>query len=183
MSEEMTNSELRDAWSRVKKDNAGLQKNVEDLTQKIRVSEAQEAFRDAGYTPANGVLYATVNPEGEITADAVKAFATEQGLTLVADLPSDDADSGDTTSDVKDGSTALAGLAGSGSRAGEGGAGGASTEVMTRQAWQQLHAVDPAAAKAAITSGRVEISRDNVYAKGPGLPKGVNPYALASDTN
>ena len=183
MSEEMTVPDLREAFDRLTKDKKGLLQEVEDLTKRVRVGEAKDAFREAGYTPANGALFAAINPDGEITADAVTAFATEQGLTPLVTGSEAKEQEGDTTSDDKDGSKALAALAGSGSRAGDGGAGGATADTLTRQEWQQLYADDPAAGKAAITSGRVEISRDNVYAKNTSLPKGVNPYALARETD
>lgn len=181
MSDEMTNSELRDAFARVSKDNTSLLKDVQDLNQKIRIGEAQNAFREAGFVPANGSLYAAINPEGEITAEAVTAFATEQGLVPAVGKPDESDDSGDSASKADDGTTVLAPLAGSGSRAGEGGAGGAATDSLTISEWQDLYALDPAAAKVAVASGKVEISKDNVFVKGTSLPRGVNPYALASD--
>lgn len=183
MSEEMTNSELRDAFARVSKDNTGLQKDVKDLTQKIRIGEAQNAFREAGFVPANGSLYAAINPEGEITADAVEAFAKEQGLVPAVGKPDESTESGDSASDVDDGTAVLAPLAGSGSRAGEGGAGGAATDSLTISEWQDLYALDPSAAKVAVASGKVEISRDNVFAKNTSLPRGVNPYIKAQETS
>ena len=179
MSEETNIPQMRETIERLSKDKAGLETQVKEQAVALRVHAASDAFRGAGYNPNHGKLYAAVNPEGEITAETVVAFAEEQTLSPVdSDTQKETDDGGEATSEVKDGSEALSGMAGSGSRAGDGGAGGAQVETLTRQAWQQLYAEDPAAAQAAVASGRVEISRDNVYVKGVGIPKGTNPYVV-----
>ncbi len=168
-------AEMRKTIERLSKDKADLTKQVGDLAKANRVYQAKEAFQAQGYKPANGALYAAVNPEGEITPDDVVGFAEEQGFTPVeADSGSSDSKQ-ESTSKTDDGSSEFSSMAGSGSRGGDGGAGGASDKTLTRQEWQQLHARDPEAAKAAVASGRVRISRDNTHSDVPNAP-GTNPF-------
>lgn len=174
--------QMRETIERLSKDKSGLQSEVSDLQAQLRVRDARDAFRAEGFTPKNGDLYAAMNPEGEITAEAVVAFADEQGLPLAGSTQESTEEAGTTTTEAADGSEALAGMAGSGSGAGEGGAGSASPETLTRQEWQALHATDPAAAKAAVASGRVEITKDNPYVPSSLSAPGVNPYVTAGET-
>jgi hypothetical protein len=167
--------QMRETIERLSKDNAGLESNVVDLTGQLRVRDARDAFRTEGFVPRNGDLFAAMNPEGDITAEAVVAFAEEQGLPL-AGVESVPEDAGDSKEDG-DESESLSGMSGGGSRAGDGGASGAASESLTRQEWQQLYADDPDAARRAIASGSVQIS-DN----GP-APKGTNPYATLTQTS
>lgn len=175
--------QMREAIERLSKDKSGLETEVSDLTGQLRVRDAQDAFRTEGFNPANGKLYAAVHPEGDITAEAVVAFADEQGLPLLESNQEPTEDGEKSASKATDESDKLAGMAGSGSGAGDGGAGGAGVEVLSRQEWQVLYASDPAAAKAAITSGRVDISKDNPHRTDLTVaPKGTNPYAALVDT-
>jgi hypothetical protein len=177
MTDESSNiPQMRETIDRLNKEKAGLQKDNGELQSKVRVFEAKDAFRGAGYNPNHGELFAAMNPEGEITPDAVAEFAERQSLPPLSGDTGDSSEEGDSTSDDA-GDSNLAGMAGSGSRGGDGGAGGANVESMTRQEWQALHADDPAAAAQAIASGRVEISKDNPYVSGSGLARGENPYA------
>lgn len=173
MSEENI-AEMRKTIERLSKDKAGLELQVKDQASQLRGFEAKEAFREQGYRPANGELFAKMNPEGEITAEAVVQFAEAQGFSPVAESTgSDDGDSQESTSKDEAGQADLASMSGGGSRSGSGSAGGTAPETLTRQAWQQLYAQDPAAAKAAVASGRVQISKDNTHsnvAAGPGNP-------------
>ena len=173
--------QMRETIERLSKDNSSLKTENSGLTSQLRTRDARDAFRDGGYVPKNGDLYAAMNPDGEITAEAVTAFADEQGLPLAGNSE-DSGGSGDSTEEG-DGSENLSGMSGSGSGAGDGGAGGAGVETLTRQEWQALHATDPAAAQKAIASGRVEISKDNPFVKGAGLPRGTNPYVASVDTD
>lgn len=175
MSEE-TIPQMRETIERLSKDKAGLEGSVKDLTGQLRVRDARDAFRTEGFNPKHGDLYAAVNPEGEITAEAVNTFAEDQGLPVLDGNQSGSDDGGESTSGAKDGTENLADMSGSGSGAGEGGAGGAVPETLSRQEWQALYASDPASAKAAVASGRVEISKDNVMLK-PSASPGANPYA------
>ncbi len=175
MSDEGNVAQMRETIERLSKDKAGLKSENESQAKRLREYEAKDAFRDAGYNPNHGKLYAALHPEGEITEDSVVSFADEQGLPATS-TQSDTGDGQEDTSGADEGSQQLGLMAGSGSRAGDGGAGGSDAETLTRQEWQELHAVDSAAAKAAIASGRVEISRDNVYGQNAPAPRGSNPY-------
>ncbi len=168
-------AEMRKTIERLSKDKADLTKQVGDLTKANRVYQAKEAFQAQGFKPANGALYAAVNPEGEITPEDVVAFADEQGFSPVEQNSGDGGSSQESTSDGDDGSSDFSSMAGSGSRGGDGGAGGSSSETLTRQAWQELYARDPEAAKAAARQGRVQISKDNTHSNVPPAP-GVNPF-------
>lgn len=167
-------AEMRKTIERLTKDKAELTKQNEDQAKQLRGYEAREAFTSEGYRAANGDLFAAMNPEGEITAEAVVAFAEAQGFVPVeGDTPSDAADSQGSTSEDADDQAGFDQMSGGGSRAGDGGAGSAQGQTLTRQAWQELYANDPTAAKAAVASGRVQISRDNTHsqvAAGPGNP-------------
>lgn len=177
MSEEQNIPQMRETIERLSKDKATLQASVSDLTSQLRIRDAREAFRAAGYNPKHGDLYAAVNPEGELTVEAVAKFAEDQGLPAVESTSSAPVEAESAASDAGVETEQLAAMSGGGSRSGDGGAGGAQVEVLTRQAWQELYASDPSAAKAAIASGRVAISRDNPYVANQGLPRGTNPYA------
>ena len=173
MSEETNIQKMRETIERLSKDKAGLESKNVELTQQLRVRDARDVFRQEGYNPKHGDLYAAVNPEGEITAEAAVAFATEQSLSVLEDTSGSSEESGDSASDDAGDQAGKASMAGGGSRSGDGGAGGASVDTLTREQWKQLNASDPAAAQAAIASGRVEISRDNVYRN---EKSGTNPF-------
>lgn len=172
MGEEENNiPQMRETIERLSKEKAGLEKTVAEQATSLRVIEAKDAFRDAGYNPNNGSLYAAMSPDGDITAEAVTTFATEQGLVPVeASTQESTEEAGSSTSVAPEESAKLAAMSGSSSRAGEGGAGGASPEALTRDEWKQLYVTDPTAAKQAIASGQVEIS------SGEPAPRGTNPY-------
>lgn len=175
---EMNVAQMRETIERLSKEKAGLEKQVEEvpaLRNRVREYEAKDAFRAAGYNPNHGELYAAIHPDGEITEESVVEFATRQSLSPVGSgTPSENEDGQESTSKAQE-QAALAALAGSGSGAGDGGSGGAQVETLTRQQWQELYANDPIAAKQAVASGRVEISKDNVYSSAKPA-QGVNPF-------
>lgn len=175
MSEDTNVAQMRETIERLSKDKAGLKSENESQAKRLREFEAKDVFREAGYNPNHGKLFAALHPEGEITADAVVSFADEQGLPALS-TQEDSGDGQDSASQDDAGSQQLSAMAGSGSRAGDGGSGGAQVETLTRQQYKELHAVDPAAARAAVASGRVEISRDNVFGQNAPAPRGSNPY-------
>jgi hypothetical protein len=182
MSEE-TIPQMRERIEQLEKQNKELAKLVPTLQTENRVLKARDVFSGQGLAPEVAELYATQFPEGEITVESVTEFATKYGLgqTKTADPvtdPTPDAGGGNAPT-VAPGAEALGALSRGGSRAGEGGAGASSTEPMTRVEWQGLYARDPAAAKAAVASGRVQISKDNVYS---GVrPDPGNPYAKTQE--
>ena len=168
-------AEMRKTIERLSKENAGLTKQVAEQGTSIRAYEAKAAFQAQGYKPANGELFAAINPEGEITPEAVVEFAKAQGLQPVADNDSSNDSKQESAPNADDGSSEFANMSGSGSRGGDGGAGGATDETLTRQAWKELYARDPMAAKAAAAKGRVQISKDNTHSNVPQAP-GTNPF-------
>lgn len=182
MSEETNVVEMRKTIERLSKEKSELSTQVGHLQGEVRGYQAADAFREAGYNPAQGELFAAMNPEGEITVEAVAKFAEEKGLPALESTPESSTDTQDSTSVDADNSANLASMAGGGSRGGDGGAGGANVETLTRQQWQSLHMTDPAAAKQALASGRVEISKDNVFIGGQAAPRGTNPYLVTSDS-
>jgi hypothetical protein len=168
--------QMRETIERLSKDKAGLEKQVTEQTVQLRNFSAMDAFREAGYNPNHGKLYAAVNPEGEITAEAVVAFANEQSLAPVASSTQEETSEGqESTPGEAEEQSKLAAMASGGSRVGDPASGGAEVQTLTRQQWQELHATDPTAARAAVASGRVQISKDNVFS-GQSLAAGVNPF-------
>lgn len=179
MSEE-TIPQMRERIDQLEKQNRELTKLVPGLQTENRVLKARDVFGAEGFAPEGGELYAAQNPEGEITPESVAEFATKYNFgkaeasveTVIGAAP---AEEGKADPKAAPGAAELGTLSRGGSRAGEGGAGASSTEPMTRAEWQGLYARDPAAAKAAVASGRVQISKDNVYS---GVrPDPGNPYA------
>lgn len=182
MSEE-TIPNMRETIDRLRKERNTERKEVTRLTGELHVRDAREAFRTGGYDPRHGDLFAAKNPDKEITVENVVAFADEWNLAAVSKESAPTEGTEEETSEVEDGSEALAGMAGSGTTSGEGGAGGAASEKMTRTEWQKLMFTDPAKAKAAATSGQVQLSDDNPWVRRDRdlTPTGVNPYALPDE--
>lgn len=143
---------------------------ISELQSELRASQAREAFRDAGYNPKHGSLYAQQNPDGDITEESVAAFAGEWDLTPAS--PSAPTEEVVDNAEASDGSEALDSLDRSGSRAGSGGDGSSSEQVLTRQEWIELQLTDPVAAASAMNQGRVQLGEDPTA----GAPRGTNPY-------
>ena len=177
MSEE-TIPQMREANDRLAKQLKEANSLAEKLAKENRTLAARDIFRDKGLDPKKASLFVGQH-EGDVTEDAVVEFAKEFGFEApvdadeVVDGDSDEAGSSDPT--PAPGGAELADLSRGGSRAGDGGAGGAADKSMTRQEWQALAATDPAAAKAAVASGRVQISKDNIFSGQ--RPDPGNPYA------
>lgn len=124
--------------------------------------QARDAFREAGYQPVHGDLFAAQYPEGEIAPDSIAGFAQTYGLTPVA--PKEPAPEGEAETGAP-AERALAGMSRSGSRPGEGGLPPTTTDrSMTRDDWLALSKSDPAAARKAVKEGRVQIRKDNPFA-------------------
>jgi hypothetical protein len=139
-----------------------LREEGSTLRAETRRLQARDAFREAGFQPVHGDLFAAQNPEGDIAPDAIVGFAQTYGLTPVA--PKEPAPEGEAEKGVP-AERALAGMSRSGSRPGEGGQPPASNDrSMTRDAWLELAKSDPAAARKAVQEGRVQIRKDNPFA-------------------
>jgi hypothetical protein len=183
MSEE-TIPQMRERIEQLEKQNRDATKALSSLQTENRVLKARDIFQSQGFAPTGGELFAAQNPEGEITPEAVAAFVEKYALgkvEAVEPVTTDPNAEEGAAPPAAPGAAGLGALSRGGSRAGEGGAGGSGDTPMTRAEWQGLYARDPAAAKAAVASGRVQISKDNVYS---GVrPDPGNPYAKAQDVS
>jgi len=149
------------------------------LAKENRVLKARDIFREQKLDPKKADLFVGQH-EGDVTEEAVVAFAQEYGFEVVAPEGAGEGSEGEPSgeesgSEAAPGSEELGKLARGGSRAGDGGAGGAAVETLTRQEWQALMKRDPAAGKEAVRRGRVQISKDNVFSGT--TPDPGNPYA------
>ena len=131
---------------------------------KARLFEARDAFREAGYKPDFAELFVGAH-QGDITKEAVSEFSTKYGFSAEGSPPPVPEEPAGTVPDTSPGSTALAQVSRAGSRPGDGGAAPAGTQTMTRDAWNELNKENPAAARVALQEGRVEIRKDNFYAR------------------
>jgi hypothetical protein len=174
MSEE-TIPQMRDQIDSQAKQIKTLEGTNAELGKDLRTRDAREAFRDAGYNPKHGDLYADKNPSGDITQELVASFAGDWDLSPLSD-DSDSSDEGDGTTDAGDGSDALSSMDRSGSRAGDGGDGVSNQKLLTRQEWAEMKVSDPAQAAAALNQGRVLVSTSGNLRVGQTQAPGVNPY-------
>jgi len=151
----------------------------EKLAKENRKLSARDVAREQGYSAKAGELFASANPDAEITAEALDSFVVDYGLgvssTGSTEEVTESSEEGENATEVA-GSADLGKMAGGGSRPGDS-AGGATPERMTRSEWQELHANDPVAAREAVRQGRVEIARDNPFGDAQAVAVGANPYA------
>lgn len=183
MSEE-TIPQMRETIEALQKQNKAYEGTIAELRGQLRVRDAREAFRQAGYNPKHGDLFAKDNPgDGEITAEMVADYARTWDLAPAASK-SDGSAEEETTTDGGQGTDTLSSMSRSGTRAGEGGGGYSTERSMTRQEWMELQATDPVAASAALRQGRVVISTSGNVRSGQVARVGSNPYEpqVASDT-
>lgn len=176
MSEE-TIPEMRETIERLQKERASLVKDNTKLQSDLHIRDAREAFRSGGYDPRHGDLFAAKNPEAEITEENVATFADEWNLAAVSVKSTSESE--ENSADLADdGTDALSAMGSGGTSTGEGGASGTATQKMTRSEWKKLMITDPASAKAAVASGKVEISGDNPWLGSDRnrAPSGSNPF-------
>lgn len=174
MSEEETIPQMRDSIEALKKEGKAKDAEIARLGKDLRVRDAREAFRTAGYNPKHGDLFASSNPEGDITPEGVAKFADEWDLQPASVV--DGSDEGGSTSDEDDDTSGFTGMSRSGTRTGEGGGGSSTDKVLTRQEWMELNATDPVAASQALSQGRVLISSSGNLKAGQSVNRGGNPY-------
>lgn len=183
MSEE-TIPQMRERINKLEKSEKELQSQNADLSKEVTTLKARDTFREQGYPASYGDLFAGQSDGSEVTVEAVQTFIEQYGLA-----PGDSPATGDGSTDEGDlesdqqpsGSEDLALLARGGSRAGEGGTGSSASETLTRAEYLDLARNDPAAAKVAVSQGRVQVSRDNPYVPSQGRVSGDNPYAPSSE--
>ena len=163
------------------KEIAGQTKTIHDLNKENRRLLARDVAREKGYDASAGELFASANPETDITEESLAEFITKfpglagGGAASAGGESTEAADGGDEAEQPAAGSSDLSKLARGGSRSGDS-ADGAAQQTMTIQEWQELQVTDPAAGKEAIRQGRVQISRGNPYGDQTPVPAGVNPY-------
>ncbi len=180
MSTEETIPQMRDQIDSLTKANKEAQGANTKLAKENRNLSARDLFRDKGLDPKTATLFVGQH-EGDITPEAVDAFAKEFGFAPVStegagsEGEEGSVEEGESGPEAAPGSTELGKLARGGSRSGDGGAGGSTVETLTRAEYQALAATDPAAAKEAVRLGKVQISKDNVYSDQRPAPG--NPYA------
>ncbi len=73
--------ELRDAYKRIEKENKAFKADQAKREADSRNALVASTFKEVGLNEKHATLFAKVNPEVEVTADAVKAFAAEYDLT------------------------------------------------------------------------------------------------------
>lgn len=124
-----------------------------------RKMTAREIARETGLDPSHGELFATSNPEADISVEALQGFAEQFKLTpsVTEAAPKAEADE---SSAVEE---SLASFPGGGSRPGSGGQPSAGSEKMTRDEWNDLNRRDPQAARVALEQGRVQLRADNPW--------------------
>jgi hypothetical protein len=174
MSEE-TIPQMREQIDSLSKELKTLRATNTDLEKAKRVLTTKDIFRNEGYSPSHAELFVSMNPEGDVTKEAIVEFVGQYGL--VAEKTSEEGqevsnDEGSETGNAP-GSEDLATMSRGGSGSGEGSAGGAVGKDMTRQEWQRLYAQNPAEAQNALRQGRVQFSDSTP------VPSGVNPYATS----
>lgn len=180
MSEE-TIPQMREALDKANERIKDLENTNGDLSTENRRLLARDLAVGQGYDASRGDLFASANPDSEITAEALDSFVTQFNLGSTQAEGEEGAGSGeesgegDQTQGASDGSEALGQMSRGGSRPGDS-AGGAQPEMMTRQDWQELHANDPIAAQEAVRQGRVEISKGNPFGDAKSVARGSNPY-------
>lgn len=177
MSEDETIPQMRETIERMQKATAADAKTITDQAGQLRVRDAREAFRGQGLNPRHGDLFASQEPDSEINAETVTAFAEAWNLAADEKVESG-SDEGEETSEATDGSEGLSSMSGGGSQSDGSIPSGDEIELMPRQEWIQLSVTDPARAKQIAASGRVAISADNPYQTTPRRAvSGSNPYA------
>lgn len=180
MSEE-TIPQMRDRIARLEKSEKDLKSQNEGLSKENTQLKARDQFREAGYPASYGDLFAgQAEPDTEITPEAVQDFVKAFNLNVDGSASEDDSgttDEGGSNDDAGTDTEGLDVMARSGSRSGDGGSGSPEAKVLTRAEYLDLARNDPAAAKAAVANGRVQVSTDNPYVPSKGRVSGVNPYA------
>jgi hypothetical protein len=170
---------MREQLDSLTKDIGKVKDENASLAKENRLLKARDIAREAGFDPSRGELFASSNPEVEVTQEAVVEFVGKFNLASASSgagsAEGASGGQGDPATDQPAGSADLTNMARGGSRPGDS-AGGASTGKMTRQEWQELHANDPAKAREAVRQGQVEISSGNPFGDGRAVAVGANPY-------
>lgn len=162
MSEE-TVPQMRERIEALEKETADAKKAAADSQSRARLFEARDAFRSKGLKSEYAELFLGAH-DGDITADAVEGFVSKYGFQPES-APTPPADESSNTATNVLGSSALSALARAGSAPGSGGQQTPGDEAITREDWNELNKKDPAAARAVLAKGGVQIRKDNIYAQ------------------
>lgn len=166
MAEDGTIPQMRERIEQLNKEVAKRDAEIASLNGEVRKFSARDAFREAGYAPQHGDLYAAqAGDELDLTPDSITTFADQYGLSPVAAAttaePEPDlvegGDGGEADPDAE-----LASFSTGGSGAGEGGQPSA-TQKMSKEDWRSLQKTDPVAAGRALREGRVAMREDNFW--------------------
>lgn len=158
MAESDTIPQMREQIDALQKQIKSMETSTKELSSENRLLKARDVFRQQGYDPVHGELFATSN-SGEITAEAVDEFASKYGLVPTAR----DESPAEEEASVADNSDAMSSFSRAGSGAGSGGAAGPTENTLTRAEWVALSKSNPAAAKEAVSAGRVQLRADNPW--------------------
>jgi hypothetical protein len=89
-------ADLRKYARKMEREAKAAQAQVEELTSfrtevlaERRTADLDRVFSEVGLSPKHAALFAKVNPDAEVTADAVKSFAAEYELTAATGDPID----------------------------------------------------------------------------------------------
>lgn len=165
MPEESTIPQMRERIDELNNAVKAKEDEINSLRGEVRKFSARDAFREAGYAPQHGDLYAAQAGEKlDLDPGKITEFADQFNLTPVAastpdpepDLV-DEGAGGDADPDA-----GLANFASGGSGAGEGGQPSAS-QKMSKDDWRALQKTDPVAAGQALRQGRVDLREDNFW--------------------
>lgn len=166
---EETVPQLRETLETTQKELKKLQKQNDDLLKTNRTLQAKEAFRDAGLNPKLSDLYTAMNPEGDITEEAVTEFASTWGIagaTMQEGAGEEGGEpeaAGSQTEQVPN-TEGLEQMSRAGSRAGDGGQPPVDTKYVTTDEFVQMQRTNPTEAKKALAEGRVKLREDNPLA-------------------
>jgi len=158
---EETIPDMRNRIDGLEKQLVTEQKAREAAEGNLRLFEARDAFREAGYQPKHADLFIK-SFEGPITPEAVVNFVDEFGLA-----PQPKGAEGEGTkvkNEAVQSQGNLSSFSRAGSGAGEGGQQSPKGDTMTRQAWEELSRTDPNAARIAVQKGLVQLRTDNPLA-------------------
>lgn len=162
---EQTIPEMRERIDALDKANKKLEGDLKVQVQTNRTLQAKEVFRDKGFDPKHGELFATTNPDGDITGEAVEAFVEQWSLSAAKETPATEETApveGTEQGAPSTASTNLAGMNGGGSGPGGGGQPAVEATTLTKDQWHELNRTDPVAAREALS--RVELRKDNPLA-------------------
>jgi hypothetical protein len=167
--ESMTPKELREAYDAMASDLASAKKELADAKAAQRLSTARDAFRQRDLNEAQAELFIAAYPDGEVSPEDVAQFASKYNLrpqssesdaTLTPEAPPAEQEGSPADTD-------LSLMSRGGTRPGSGGQqpAGAASDTMSREEWEELARDNPAAARLAVSQGKVLLRKDNFYVR------------------